>query len=178
MPNLPLFEVRWFDPLSWGAPYPVVVAALYVIVCLRAGGTYALGRAIAAGTSHTRLHGLTTRRSFARARGLVARWGAPFVTASFLTIGLQTMVNLAAGVLRMPLRRYLPALAVGALVWALVYATVGFVGFAALAHLHERSPLAAWAVGILCMGGILGFGLWQLSTQHQTDDRLGPQDPA
>ena len=27
---------------------------------------------------------------------LVARWGAPVVTASFLTVGIQTLVNLAA----------------------------------------------------------------------------------
>jgi len=49
------------------------------------------------------------------------------VTLSFLTIRVQTAVNAAAGALRMPLRRYLPAVAAGALVWATIYATVGFV---------------------------------------------------
>ena len=49
---------------------------------------------------------------------MVARWGAPVVTLSFLTVGIQTLVNLAAGVMRMPLRRYIPALTVGAILWA------------------------------------------------------------
>lgn len=34
------------------------------------------------------------------------------VALSFLTVGFQTLVNLAAGAARMPLRRYLPAMVV------------------------------------------------------------------
>ena len=39
----------------------------------------------------------------------MARFGAPLVTLSFLTVGVQTVLNAAAGGLRMPLRRYTPA---------------------------------------------------------------------
>jgi membrane protein DedA with SNARE-associated domain len=55
----------------------------------------------------------------------VARYGPPAVTASFLTVGLQSAVNLSAGFLRMPLHHYLPALALGALIWAGIYLSVG-----------------------------------------------------
>ena len=57
------------------------------------------------------------------------RFGAPAVTLSFLTIGAQTAINAAAGALKMPLTRYLPALAAGALVWGVIYATIGMAVF-------------------------------------------------
>ena len=123
-----------------GWPYPVAVVVLFVIVLLRAGGTYALGRAAGAGAQRTRLARLMARRGFARVQELVARWGAPVVALSFLTVGMQTLVNLAAGLTRMPLRRYVPALVIGSIIWALLYATVGFVTFAAWRRLYAISP--------------------------------------
>ena len=126
-----------------GWPYPVAVAVLFVIVLLRAGGTYALGRAAGAGAQRTRLARLMARRGFARVQEIVARWGAPVVALSFLTVGVQTLVNLAAGLTRMPLRRYVPALVIGSIIWALLYATVGFVTFAAWRRLYAISPVAA-----------------------------------
>ena len=44
---------------------------------------------------------------------------------TFLTVGVQTAVNLMAGAGRMPLVRYLPAVAVGSLIWAGVYTVAG-----------------------------------------------------
>ena len=44
-----------------------------------------------------------TRPSVRRAEAVVGRYGAPAVTLCFLTIGVQTAVNAAAGSLRMPL---------------------------------------------------------------------------
>ena len=75
------------------------------IVMLRANATYWLGRGAEAGAEHTRLRRLLRSPRFARVQAGVARWGAPVVTLSFLTIGIQTLVNLAAGVTKMPLRR-------------------------------------------------------------------------
>ena len=59
-------------------------------------------------------------------RGWVRRFGAPAVALGFLTVGVQTAINASAGMLRMPQRRFLPAVTVGALLWATVYTTVGF----------------------------------------------------
>ena len=61
-----------------------------------------------------------------RAETLVRRFGAPVVALGFLTVGVQTAVNLASGVLRMPLVRFEVAALVGSLAWAGIYATVGF----------------------------------------------------
>jgi membrane protein DedA with SNARE-associated domain len=56
----------------------------------------------------------------------VQRFGAPAVTLGFLTVGVQTAINASAGMLRMPQRRFLPAVTLGAALWSLIYTTVGF----------------------------------------------------
>lgn len=145
------------DPTQWEAPFGVIAAALFVIVLARANGTYWLGRGLAAGGRKTRLQSVLDSSSYLRAESWLQRWGAPAVAVSFLTIGAQTMVNLSAGVARMPLRRYLPAMALGCLVWALLYASVGLVGFEAVSTLWRLSPgltvavLAAIAVATVTL---------------------------
>lgn len=106
-------------------PLPAAFAALFVIVMLRANATYWAGRAISAGARKSRLARRMNTSGYLRAENLIRRWGAPAVSLSFLTVGFQTVMNAAAGVLRMPLRRYLPAVIIGGLMWALLYATVG-----------------------------------------------------
>lgn len=143
-----------FDPTTWNAPYAVVVGALFCIVMARANGTYWLGRGIAAGAQRTRASRLLESRHYARGVQWLNRWGAPAVSISFLTIGIQTMVNLAAGVTRMPQRRYLPAVTVGCIAWAFIYGTVGFVGWVAVQRLWDRSPGAVVVLGLLTAAGI------------------------
>ena len=81
-----------------------------------------------------------------RATVLVNRWGAGVVALSFLTVGFQTAANAAAGLTGMPAKRYLPALAVGGLAWAVIYATVGLVAVAGWLELFLVSPAGAVAV--------------------------------
>ena len=105
---------------------------------------------------------------------VVARWGAPVVTASFLTVGIQTLVNLAAGVMRMPLRRYIPALIVGSILWAFLYATVGFVTFAGWRRVYELSPTAAIVTVVVLLAGLAGYIVWQV--RHRNNE--GEREPA
>jgi membrane protein DedA with SNARE-associated domain len=154
-----------------GWPYPVAVAALFVVVMLRAGATYAIGRAAQEGVRRSRLSRLMAKPRFARMQQAVARWGAPVVTLSFLTVGIQTLVNLAAGALRMPLRRYLPALTVGAILWAFLYATVGFATFAAWRRIYELSPAAAIVGLTVLLAGLAGYIVWQVRHRHNEDER-------
>ena len=86
------------DPTGWNLPFPAVVAALFVIVMLRANGTYWLGRLGSAGARRTRLGRLLDSPGYARATERIDRFGPPVVALSFLTIGFQTVANLAAGV--------------------------------------------------------------------------------
>jgi membrane protein DedA with SNARE-associated domain len=136
-------------------------------VLLRAGGTYALGRAARSGAARTeRVQRLVDSPRFLRAQDLVTRWGAPIVVLSFLTVGFQTLANLAAGVGKMPLRRYLPALVIGGLIWAVLYASVGLITFAALVHLYEISPVGAIVGGGVLAAGLVAYVVWQVRRNH------------
>ncbi|WP_084500104.1 DedA family protein [Brevibacterium album] len=136
------------DPTSWNLPLVLVWLIMYGIVLLRAGGTYALGRLARGGLSRSlRVRRLLDSERYAAAEARVSRWGAPIVALSFLTVGFQTVANLAAGTIRMPLLRYLPALALGGAAWASVYSLVGFAGFAAVRFAFERAPAATGAAG-------------------------------
>jgi membrane protein DedA with SNARE-associated domain len=154
-----------------GWPYPVAVAALFVVVMVRAGATYAIGRAAQAGVRRSRRSRAMSRPRYARMQQLVARWGAPIVTLSFLTVGIQTLVNLAAGVLRMPLRRYVPALTVGAIIWAFLYATVGFATFAAWRRVYQVWPVVAIVSIVVLLAGLAAYIIWQVRHRHQDDDQ-------
>lgn len=108
-----------------GLPVWAAFAGLFVIVLLRANATYWVGRGLRAGAGRTRLAGRLDGRAVRRAEALMARWGVAAVPLSFLTLGVQTAVNVAAGAMRMPLRHYLPAVVVGAALWATVYSALG-----------------------------------------------------
>lgn len=112
--------------LPWGWAF----LFLWVSVMGRANGTYWIGRAVAAGTGRTRWAGVLTSAAYARAQHLAERWGVLAVPLSFLTVGTQSLVQLSAGVSRMPLRLYLPAVSVGCAIWAAIYSTVGLAVFA------------------------------------------------
>lgn len=120
-------------------PFAVAFSALFVIVILRANATYWLGRGA--------LHGGRLSRKFGRhlegatmhrAQRFATRYGVVAVPMSFLTIGIQTAINFSAGFTLMPLRRYLSAVTVGCILWALLYSTVGFVGWGAITTLWDR----------------------------------------
>lgn len=154
-----------------GLPFPLAAAFLLVIVLIRGGATYALGRGAEAGARRTRLRSLLESPRFGRAQALVDRWGAPIVALSFLTVGFQTLANVAAGVARMPLRRYVPALVVGGVAWALLYATLGVVGFAGLAQLWAVSPVTAIVVIAGIVLAVTGF------VAHRLRSRNGRKEP-
>lgn len=115
-------------------PFGAAWALLFVIVLIRTSATYWAGRGIAAGAARSR--GLAERLErpgpaarIARAQRILDRWGPFAIVLTYLTIGLQTAVNLAAGLGGMHVRRHLPAAAVGSVIWAFVYATVGLAAF-------------------------------------------------
>lgn len=138
--------------MEWVGNLPLLpaVAFLYVVIWCRAGATYLLGRGARRAADRGRFAAFLDSPSVQRATELVNRWGAPVVALSFLTVGFQTAANAAAGLTGMPARRYLPALALGGLAWAVIYATVGLVAFKAWLELFLLSPWAAVAaLGLL-----------------------------
>ena len=128
----------------------LTAGALYVIVLLRAGGTFAVGWLAGASARRSRFAGRISSAKFQRAERAIQRWGAPVVAVSFLTVGFQTAANFLAGSMRMPLQRYLPALFMGGAAWALIYATAGLGVLEVLGRLFaERTALGVAAVAVL-----------------------------
>ncbi|GLV91436.1 hypothetical protein Slala04_28900 [Streptomyces lavendulae subsp. lavendulae] len=138
----------------------LTAGALYVIVLLRAGGTFAVGWLAGAGARRSRLAGRISTARFQRAERAIQRWGAPVVAVSFLTVGFQTAANFLAGSMRMPLPRYLPALFVGGAAWALIYATAGLGVLEVLGRLFARQPvlgICAVAALLLAVSGVVVY---------------------
>lgn len=130
-------------------PLWAVFAGLWVVAMLRSNATYWAGRGLRAGGSRTRLASHLDRPAVVRTEAFVVRWGAPAVALGFLTIGVQTLVNAAAGALRMPLPHYLPATAVGSLLWAALYTSVG-------AALREAVTGGEWWwLGVALVGAVV-----------------------
>ena len=116
-------------------PYPWVFLFFWCLAMMRSHTMYWIGRGITAGTARTRWVSLLASPVYARAQAWSARWGVLAVPVSFLTVGIQSVIQLSAGVARMPLRRYVAATAAGAIAWAAVYTTIGM------------AILSAWLTG-------------------------------
>ena len=165
--------------------FPALVGALFVIVLARAQGTYWLGRAVTAGTLRMR-RGLPGSGALARvamtverwsrgagglrALALVRRWGPLAVTLSFLTVGIQTAVNAAAGLSRMGFGRYVVAMVPGCVSWAVIYATFGFATFYGAVALAAQSPWAlATGAGIVLGALLVGLSARRRRRRHAAE---------
>lgn len=140
--------------MSWSHFLPTF-GALFVIVMLRANATYWIGRGVVAGSRRFRSSEGDPSPAWQRAQSLVHRWGPLAVVFCFLTVGIQTAVNATAGISRMPLRRYLPAVTLGSMLWATIYATVGLAAAQAWVAAAARSPAAAAAVAVVLVGAVI-----------------------
>lgn len=136
------------DASTWQLPLAVTIAIFFCIVMLRANATYWLGRAVVAGTARSRWSRVLDTKAYKVGSGWLNRWGAPAVSLSFLTVGVQTMVNLGAGVSRMPLRHYIPAVTIGSVAWAFIWGSGGFIGVMTIVRLWQYSPLLTIVLGL------------------------------
>lgn len=134
---------------SW--PWAWAWLALFAIVVLRAGGTFVIGRLIAGGAGRGREP--SPRMQIAIER--VDRWGPPAVTLSFLTVGAQTVINLAAGLCRMTTPRYLLGLVPGAVLWATIWTSIG-AGVVAAVSAGGAGSVLLVVVALLVLGAVLG----------------------
>ncbi|MCB1238145.1 MAG: VTT domain-containing protein [Tetrasphaera sp.] len=128
--------------------------AVFVVLALgayaRGSVTYWLGRGARVGSERSRWRRYAEAPIVGSAERWVGRVGAPLVSIGFLTVGVQTAINFSAGLLRMPQRRFQPAVIIGALLWATLYTTVGLaVVDAWLGHVPWWWALLGMAVVVL-----------------------------
>lgn len=156
-------------PEAW-AEYPVGVtfALLWTVSVIRGQTTYGIARFVTAQTlAHThagtgrwgRIRAWLEGDAVARGRRTVERFGLVAVTLCYLTVGVQTMVIAGAGVLRLRWPRFAAAQALGSVLWATIYTTVGFAFWAAAWAAATRSP---WLPLVLALAGLAGVLAWRL----------------
>jgi len=150
-------------------PFIWAFGILFVIVMLRSNGTYWAGRGLAAGGRKTKMKKYLDSAAVQRAEKIIARWGAPAVSVSFLTIGVQTAINMSAGLGRMPLRRYIPATVIGSIAWAAIYATIGLAAFDAAVAAAAGSPWALLTLVLLVGAAALATHLFRVSRRRKLD---------
>lgn len=134
---------------SW--PLWATFVVFFLGAFVRGAATYAVGRGLRGAGERGERSARFDRPMLRRAERWISRWGAPIVALGFMTVGVQTAINAAAGMLKMPLSRYLPALVVGALIWATIYVTVGM---AVVEAALGRVPWWWAAVAVLVLVGL------------------------
>ncbi len=106
-------------------PFAWVLLFFWCGAMARSNAMYWTGRCLGAGASRSRWARILQTPAYASAQEWAARWGVWAVPLSFLTIGAQSLVQISAGVARVPVPRYLLATAIGSLLWAGIYTTIG-----------------------------------------------------
>ena len=153
-------------------PFWQAFLALFASAMVRSNGTYWVGRgAIAGWRRHRGTHGDVT----SRAETMLRRFGPFAVTLSYLTVGIQTAIHLTTGVMRMPLRHYLPAAVAGSTLWAVLYATVGLAVVQAWLAAEAGSW---WGVAVLVLV-VVAVAAWfaarrRTHTRTQSSERPVP----
>jgi len=134
--------------VQWILSQPFFLAAglLVVVAAVRSQCTYWLGRGLRAGVIKSAWAVRLQSEGVAKGQARLERWGWPIIPLSFLTVGVQTAVNLAAGLVGWRWYRYTLAALLGWLAWGLVYAAGGLAVFGALVALAQDSPVRAAAI--------------------------------
>ncbi|UKJ65175.1 hypothetical protein H1Q78_07545 [Cellulosimicrobium cellulans] len=148
-----------------GAPFAALFAFFFAIAFVRTQATYWIARLVTTWTLDrtrpvkpwvARVHAWLSGRSAARGIETVRRWGVLAVPVSFLATGTKTVVNAAAGVVRMPFGRYLAAMTLGCAIHATIYATVGWAVWTAAFAAATGSPWGVAALVLLALAVVVG----------------------
>ena len=116
---------------------------MYVLGTLRGQGTYWIGRGASSAATHVgseeehdskwaKIKAWLNSDRTKTGRTLVHKIGVVAVPLSYLTVGLQTAVLAAAGLVRIQWWKFTVAQIPGAIAWATIYSGVGLAGWSAV----------------------------------------------
>ncbi|MEQ3553295.1 DedA family protein [Pseudonocardia nematodicida] len=144
-------------------PAAVLVTAV-VAVAAACGDTigYAVGRRFGSRMRESRIIGRMGRNKWDDAARTLRRHGPWAVLgARFLPV-VRTMTPAAAGASGLPLRRFLPAVVVGATLWASVHVAAGFLLREAAEKFEHAFGLLGWVVlGVVVVAGVIAWKVRQ-----------------
>ena len=116
---------------------------MYILGTLRGQGTYWIGRGASSAATHVgseedhdskwaKIKAWLNSDRTKTGRTLVHKIGVVAVPLSYLTVGLQTAVLAAAGLVRIQWWKFTVAQIPGAIAWATIYSGVGLAGWSAV----------------------------------------------
>ena len=146
-------------------PLPAILAASVAGPILGDSIGYYLGRRYGENTRHKRL-----RRRWAKARSWVKNKGAPAVFLGRFVAFVRTFIPPAAGVSKMPYRRFLPWNVAAGILWGSGSALLGYFAgenFEAIVHTMGWLGLALLALAIAILAGIRFFWPRRRSRQEE-----------
>ncbi len=146
----------WWDDQG----FVITFVALLVVAIVRGQLTYWIARIVTERTlarTHpvqgwqASVHSWLQGEGLARGRRSLQRWGLIVVPLCYLTVGFQTLVLAAAGVMQIRWSWFTAAQLPGAAAWALIYSTIGFAVWQAGLAATAGSPLALAAFGFIAL---------------------------
>lgn len=133
-----------------GFPIGITFALFFLGAMVRGQATYWLGRIVTEQSlkrTHPKdgwrkgLHDWLQGDSVARGARVIRKFGVAAVPFAYLTVGLQTLIIAAAGVMRINILAFTLAQIPGALAWATIYTTVGFAVWGAVFGALQGNPV-------------------------------------
>ncbi len=141
---------EWVDSLHWST----AIAFFWAGGIIRTSTIFAIGwYGAQRGSRYHAVNKLMASPLYLKTQQFVHRWGALAVPLCFFTWGFQTAVIMTTGITHMPLRRWIPAMLVGTLIWGIIYATIGMAVLWAWAQKPWLPPLV-----LILLAGII----WQI----------------
>ncbi|UFU04918.1 DedA family protein [Ruania halotolerans] len=110
--------------------------------------------------------------------GIVAirRWGLVAVPVCYVTVGFQSMVQAAAGILRITWWKYALVQIPGALAWGAIYSTIGFVVWESALAAAAGSPVGIAVIAALILAAVAAIVLLRRRhTRRHTREREGAE---
>lgn len=151
-----------------GFPIGITFVLFFFGAMLRGQATYWLARIITEQSlkrthpSHgwrKSLHDWLQGDSVARGARFIRRFGVAAVPFAYLTVGLQTLIIAAAGVMRINILAFTLAQIPGALAWATIYTTVGFAVWGAVFGALQGNPVFIVFLALLVVAVVVAVVL-------------------
>lgn len=138
---------------------------MYILGTLRGQGTYWLGRGASSAATHVgskenseskwaKIKAWLNSDRTKTGRTLVHKIGVVAVPLSYLTVGLQTAVLAAAGLVRIQWWKFMIAQIPGAIAWATIYSGVGLAAWSAILAVFTGEGIAL-AIGVVLLAVVV-----------------------
>ncbi|MFI6516820.1 DedA family protein [Spirillospora sp. NPDC050679] len=126
----------------WGMPLWLGVVVAVAIIFVRGQVYYWIGRGVGPRIYTSRLGRKIGEHRLRRVEALVARRGMLAIIGAHWVAGIRHAIPVCAGVMRMPLPRFMVASMVGAVLWTPPWVVGGYAVVWGWLEVFGRSPLA------------------------------------